>query len=221
MAFPFLWNWFDPMVSRRRPTRRGGVMRVLVACEFSGTVRDAFTAVGADAWSCDLLPTEAPGQHIRGDVVRILDEGWDLMVAHPPCTYLANSGVSWLHTRPCRWEALDEAARFFRALLDAPIPHIAIENPIPHKYAIERIGSRPDHRIQPWEFGHPETKATCLWLRGLPPLLPTDPVTGRRPRSHWLSPGPDRWKERSRTLPNIAAAMAAQWFDFTIHRLRA
>lgn len=186
-------------------------MRVLVACEFSGAVRDAFIARGHDAVSCDLIPTESPGPHVQGDVVDILGDGWDLMVAHPPCTYLSNSGVSWLHRRPGRWEMMEEGARFFRVLLEAPIPKIAIENPIMHKYAKKIIGRGQDQVIQPWMFGHGETKATCLWLKGLTKLSPTDVVSGREPRLHKLGPSPDRWKLRSMTYQGIANAMAEQW----------
>ena len=186
-------------------------MRVLVACEYSGIVRDAFTAAGHYAMSADLLPTESPGPHRQGDVVGLLDDGWDLMVAHPPCTYLTNSGVRWLHERPERWARLDEGAAFFRALLNAPIPRIAVENPVPHRYAVERIGRTYDQTIQPWQFGHGETKRTCLWLKGLPPLAPTKVVSGREARVHLMPPGPDRQKERSRFFAGIAAAMAEQW----------
>lgn len=195
-------------------------MRVLVACEYSGTVRDAFRAMGHDAWSCDLLPTEVDGPHIVGDVLAVLGNGWDLMIAHPPCTYLTNSGVSWLHKDPARWALLDDGAAFFRAMLDAPIPRIAIENPIMHKHARERIGHAAYTQIvQPWMFGHPESKATCLWLKGLPPLLGTVdarqemsrlPIRERQ-RLHYLPPSKDRWKIRSTTYKGIAEAMAAQW----------
>src|SRR4051812_22799665 len=192
-------------------------MRILVACEFSGIVRDAFIAAGHEAVSCDLLPSERPGPHIRGDAAFVAhrDKGeWDLMVAHPPCTFLANSGVRWLYggkgttPDPARWTEMEDAARFFRVLLDAPIPRIAVENPVMHSHAGIR---KPDQYVQPWQFGHGEVKATGLWLRGLPPLTPTNIVDGREPRVHHASPGPDRWKERSRTLPGIAAAMASQW----------
>lgn len=191
-------------------------MRVLVACEFSGIVRDAFTARGHSAMSCDMLPTEAdPINHWQGDVLDVLDWGWDLMIAHPPCTYLANSGVRWLYkdggVNEDRWERMVEAAEFFRALLNAPIPRIAVENPIMHGYGKAIIGRGPDQIIQPWQFGHGETKATGLWLKNLPKLEPTNIVDGREPRVHHASPGPDRWKERSRTLTGIAQAMADQW----------
>jgi hypothetical protein len=189
-------------------------MRVLVACEFSGIVRDAFLAAGHDAMSCDLLPTERPGPHYVGSVIDVISAGWDLMVAHPPCTYLANSGVRWLYggkgtiRDEHRWHQMRSASYFFKRLLDDDIPRIAIENPIMHRHAGIR---KPDQIIQPWQFGHPETKATGLWLKGLPLLVPTNIVDGREPRVHHASPGPDRWKERSRTLTGIAAAMAEQW----------
>ena len=180
-------------------------MRVLVACEFSGIVRDAFIAAGHDAVSCDILPTEAPGPHIQEDVRYILDLGWDLMVSHPPCTHLAVSGARWF-TEKRKEQA--EALEFVRLLLDAPIPRIALENPVS---IISSHIRRPDQIIQPWQFGHGETKATCLWLKGLPPLVPTRIVDGRQARVHHMSPGPNRWRERSRTFPGIAAAMAEQW----------
>jgi len=180
-------------------------MRVLVACEFSGIVRDAFIAAGHDAVSCDLLPSERPGPHWRGDIRPILRWDWDLLIAHPPCTYLAVSGARWMALRPAQTE---EALKFVRRLLEADIPRIALENPI--SIISSRI-RKPDQIIQPWMFGHGETKATCLWLKGLPKLVPTDIVDGREARVHRMPPGPDRWKERSRTLPGIAAAMAEQW----------
>jgi hypothetical protein len=189
-------------------------MKVLVACEFSGIVRDAFIKAGHNAWSCDLLPVELPGPHIQGNVLDVLSFGWDLMIAHPPCTYLANSGVRWLYggkgkaPNPVRWRDMVEATEFFAELLNAPIPRIAVENPVIHRHAGLR---KPDQIIQPWMFGHGETKATCLWLKGLPKLIATDVVEGRQPRVHHASPGPDRWKERSRTLTGIAQAMASQW----------
>ena len=194
-------------------------MKVLVACEYSGKVRDAFRANGHDAMSCDILPTDAPGPHYQGDVRDVLNEGWDLMVAHPPCTYLANSGVSWLHKDESRWAKMREAAEFFRLLLNAPIPKRAIENPIMHKYAVQVIGRRQNQVIQPWMFGHPEQKATCLWLEGLPPLRETNNVkaeldalsAAERQRLHWLPPSEDRWKLRSTTFDGIAAAMSEQW----------
>lgn len=225
-------------------------MRVLVACEFSGIVRDAFIARGHDAVSCDLLPTERPGPHYRGDVRELLDVGWqyergfDLLIAHPPCTDLAVSGARWFKDKGP--ERIDAALAFVQALMDAPVPRIAIENPV--SIISSRI-RKPDQIVQPWMFGHPETKATCLWLKGLPKLEPTDIVTpewalnadgsvhysakGKRDspthlytsakknltpaqaaqwnRVHRMPPGPDRWKERSRTLQGIADAMADQW----------
>ena len=205
-------------------------MRVLVACEFSGTVRDAFLAAGHDAVSCDLLPTEAPGPHYQGDVRDVLGRDWDLMVAHPPCTYLTNSANGSLYKTtpskrsgvlvgPARWAALIESALFFRSLLDAPIPRVAIENPTMVSHAREIVGRRADQVIQPWMFGHPETKATGLWLKGLPPLIATEDVravmaalpTKERSRVHYASPGPDRWKVRSITYVGVALAMAEQW----------
>lgn len=180
-------------------------MRVLVACEFSGTVRDAFAARGHDAWSCDLLPSETEGQHIQGDVLAVLDQGWDLMVAHPPCTHLAVSGARWFKDKQVEQaEALD----FVRALLNAPIPRIALENPVS---IISSKIRKPDQIIHPWQFGHGETKATCLWLKGLPKLAPTDVVDGREAKVHRMPPSENRWRERSRTYKGIAAAMAEQW----------
>jgi hypothetical protein len=181
-------------------------MRVLVACEFSGTVRDAFRDRGHDAWSCDLLPTERPGQHIIGDALAVLGEGWDLLIAHPPCTHLAVSGARWFKSKPPELQA--DALAFVRALLDAPIQRIALENPIS---VISSKIRKPDQVIQPWQFGHGEVKATCLWLKGLPPLVPTNVVEGREARVHKMAPGPDRWRERSRTFAGIARAMAEQW----------
>lgn len=185
-------------------------MRVLIACEFSGRVRDAFRALGHDAISCDLLPTEAPGPHVQGDVRPLLRERWDVVIAHPPCTYLTNSGVRWLAEDPSRRVHMEGAAEFFLACLAANAPRVCVENPIPHKYARALVG-RYSQIVHPWQFGHGETKATCLWLKGLPPLRPTDIVSGRAATVHRASPGPDRWKVRSRTYPGIAAAMASQW----------
>ena len=189
-------------------------MKVLVACEFFGTVRDVFLARGHEAVSCDLLESESYGPHVRGDVRWLLTKGWDLMIAHPPCTYLCNSGVCHLHTRPGRWELMRQACDFFLELLNAPIPRIAVENPRQHKYAREIIGPY-SQVIHPHEHGHGESKATCLWLKGLPPLMATDLVPGRVQRLHRLSPGPDRWKLRSATYPGIANAMAEQWGNTT------
>lgn len=219
-------------------------MKVLVACEFSGIVREAFRAVGCDAWSCDLLPSEIPGNHIQGDVLSIIHDGWDLMIAHPPCTHLAVSGARWFGAKKAEQA---DALEFVRLLMAAPIEHIAVENPI--SIISSRI-RKPDQIIQPWQFGHGETKTTCLWLKNLPLLKPTDVVvpewavrsdgtihisangkrdnpthflTGRTTRvlsGHQLEqwnrihkepPGPDRWKNRSRTYKGIAQAMAEQW----------
>lgn len=195
-------------------------MKILIACEYSGRVRDAFTKLGHDAMSCDLLPTDEPGKHYQGDVRDVLFDGWDLMIAHPPCTYLTNSGVCWLHKDPNRWQLLDDGAAFFKMLLDAPISKIAIENPIMHKYAKERIGGVKQSQVmQPWMFGHMEQKATCLWLKGLPLLQETENVKeemmllpkNERERLHYLPPSADRWKLRSTTYQGVANAMAAQW----------
>jgi hypothetical protein len=195
-------------------------MKVLIACEFSGTVRDAFAARGHDAWSCDLLPTESAGQHYVGDVRDILYDGWDLMIGHPPCTYLANSGVQWLYRREGRWEQMREGAEFFRMLLNAPIPRIAIENPIMHRYAKEIIGAPPTQTVQPWMFGHGESKATCLWLKNLPALTPTNIVSEREQRIWKLPPSTDRWKLRSVTYAGIADAMAEQWGNLEVYSQR-
>lgn len=181
-------------------------LNVLVACEFSGAVRRAFRALGHNAWSCDLLANEDDSyEHYQRDVREILDDAWDLMIAHPPCTHLAVSGARWFKGKE-REQA--EALEFVQTLMNAPIARIALENPV--SIISSRI-RKPDQIIQPWQHGHGETKATCLWLKGLPKLTPTDVVSGRDNRVHFASPGPDRWKERSRTLSGIAAAMAAQW----------
>lgn len=180
-------------------------LRVLIACEFSGVVRDAFRTLGHDAVSCDLLPSEAPGPHIQDDVRNVNLEDYDLLIAHPPCTYLAQSGARWWSGRQ---QEQKEALDFVRWLLDAPVPKIALENP-PGK--INTAIRKPDQYIEPWWFGHGETKKTGLWLHGLPKLVPTWVVAGRTPRVHFEPPGPDRWARRSRTLPGIAGAMAAQW----------
>lgn len=181
--------------------------RVLVACEYSGVVRDAFARLGWDAWSCDILPTDSPGNHHQGDVRDILAEGWDIMVAHPPCTHLAVSGARWFSAKRASGEQ-QAALDFVRLLLDAPIPHIALENPVS---IISSKIRKPDQVIQPWQFGHGETKATCLWLKNLPRLTPTNIVEGREQRIWKLPPSADRWKERSRTFSGIAEAMANQW----------
>lgn len=195
-------------------------MKVLVACEYSGTVRDAFLAAGHEAMSCDLLPTEAEGPHYQGDVRDLLGEPFDLVVAHPPCDFLANSGVRWLYSDPLRWQGLIEGAAFFRLMFSFNAPRIAVENPIQHRWAKLAHGiGEPSQTIQPWHFGHPESKRTALWLRGLPLLQPTNDVRDAMamlPKSvtqrvHYASPGPDRWKIRSKFFPGVAAAMAAQW----------
>lgn len=184
-------------------------MRVLVACEFSGVVRDAFIARGHDAMSCDYLPSERPGPHLQMSVESVLRQqkhlDFQLMIAFPPCTHLAVSGARWFAGKQ---KEQAEALAFVQALMDAPVPRIAIENPV--SVISSRI-RKPDQIIQPWQFGHGEVKATCLWLKGLPKLEPTNIVDGRQPRVHHASPGPERWKERSRTLEGIAAAMADQW----------
>ena len=188
-------------------------MRVLVACEYSGRVRQAFRELGHDAWSCDLYQPAEDGSpwHRAGDAARIAREGWDLMIAHPPCTHLAVSGSRWFVEKRASGEQ-QEAIEFFMALANAPIPRIAIENPV---CIMSSVWREPDQIIQPWQFGHGETKATCLWLKGLPPLIPTAIVPGREPRVHRMSPGPDRWKERSRTYQGIADAMAEQWGNYS------
>lgn len=187
-------------------------MRILIACEFSGIVRDAFQARGHEAWSIDLLDCERgeeSGLHHTGDVREYLADGfgapWDMMIAFPPCTHLAVSGARWFKDKR---QEQREAVEFVRTLMDAPIPRIAIENPIG---ILSTVIRKPDQIIHPWQFGHGEVKATCLWLKGLPKLAPTNIVSGRKPRVHFASPGPNRWKERSRTLQGIADAMADQW----------
>lgn len=197
-------------------------MKILIACEFSGEVRDAFALRGHDAASCDLLPSEKPGKHIIGDVLSQMDRSLDLLGGHPPCTFLCNSSVRWLVPGGVlnldRYEKMKQACDFFAALYHAKVPKIYIENPVMHHYASDYLWDkwgvpRFTQSIQPWQFGHGEIKRTCLWLRNLPPLRPTAIVSGRTPRVHHASPGPDRWKERSRTLPGIAQAMASQWSD--------
>ena len=190
-------------------------MRVLVACEFSGVVREAFRARGHEAWSCDLLPSEGlSAHHIQCDVSELVADGWDLMIAHPPCTYLASSGARWFAGRE-REQA--DALAFVSLLLSASIPQIALENPIG---VISTRIRKPDQIIQPWMFGHGETKATCLWLQNLPLLKPTRVVEGRQPRVHHEPPSPDRWKNRSRTLQGIADAMASQWGNYSEEPVR-
>lgn len=213
-------------------------MRVLVACEYSGRVRDAFRALGHNAWSCDILPTEAdPAFHIEAPVQSVLHLNWDLMIAHPPCTYMANSGAKHLYLgmkkengrNEERWKSMAEAAAFFRMLLNADIPHIAIENPVMLGHAAELVGKSFTQSIQPWQFGHMEVKRTCLWLKNLPPLLTSHDVYnemmklpyGERAKVHHETPGPDRWKNRSRTYAGIAEAMASQWSAYLSKRLAA
>jgi len=197
-------------------------MRVLIGCEFSGMVREQFRALGHDAFSCDLLPAaDGSPHHYRGDVLAVaLHAGpWDLGIFHPPCTYLTLAGVRWLYKGgrgqvkdPARWEALAEAARFFRAILALPIARKAVENPIPHRYALELIGRRYSQIVQPFHFGHRETKATCLWLDGLPALVPTRRLSGPMvPRVHHEPPGPDRWRRRSILPVGMCRAFARQW----------
>lgn len=198
-------------------------MRVLVGCEFSGVVRRAFREAGHDAYSCDLRPSlDSSPHHIQGDVLDILDRGWDLAIFHPTCTYLTNAGVHHFqetarHKRTstalfgkARWDACVDACHFFNLLSRAPVPYIAIENPIQHEYARALVGP-PTQIIQPWQFGHSETKAICLWLKFLPKLQPTVIMDVREPRVHWESPGKDRWLRRSLFYPRIAMAMAEQW----------
>lgn len=184
-------------------------MRVLIACEFSGVVRRAFRARGHDAWSCDLLPAEDGSEfHVQADAIEVAyteSSKWDLMICHPPCTHLAVSGARWFKDKV---KEQADALWFVRALLDAPIPRIALENPVS---IISTKIRKPDQVLQPWQYGHPETKATCLWLKNLPNLVPTNIVEGREARVHRMPPGPNRWKERSRTFSGVAEAMATQW----------
>lgn len=190
-------------------------MRVLIACEFSGIVREAFAKRACDAWSCDLLPTEQPGQHLQCNVEDVLKHGWDLMIAHPPCTHLAISGARWFEARQAQQL---EAIAFVEMLWASSTPKIAIENPIGVLSTRSCLG-KPSQIIQPWQFGHMESKATCLWLKGLPLLEPSKDVSEamqmlplkQRTRIHYAAPGPQRWKQRSRTLQGIADAMAEQW----------
>lgn len=221
-------------------------LRVLVSCEYSGRVREAFRRLGHDAWSCDLLPAEDGSRyHIQGDVVQILGRNqlythdlyhWDLMIAHPPCTYMANSGAKHLYLgmkkengrNEDRWAKMDDAAAFFRRLWTADIPFIAIENPVMVGHALELVGVNFTQSIQPWQFGHKEVKRTCLWLKNLPPLVASNIVYdemmalpyGERAKVHYASPGPDRWKERSRTYQGIADAFASQWASYVQAQVR-
>lgn len=191
-------------------------MTVLVACEYSGRVRQALRNRGIDAVSCDLLPSEDNSpHHTQGDVTDLLRQPWAMVIAHPPCTYLANSGVRWRVERE-EWEQVRDAAEFFTACLNANAPFVAVENPVMHRYAREAIGDRrPSFTVQPWQFGDPAKKRTCFWTRGLPSLTPTSDMTAADARAdcHLASPSPDRWKERSRTYPGIARAIALQWGD--------
>jgi len=187
-------------------------MRILVACEYSGRVRDAFRAMGHDAISCDLEPTEVPGPHVQSDVLPLLRETWDLVIANPPCDYLANSGVRWRVKRQ-EWQQVEDAAGFFLACLNANAPRVAVENPVMHRYGRGHIGRGPDFTVQPWHFGDRQAKRTCFWTRGLPPLVPE--ITERPAdvgQAVWREPpGPNRKKNRSRTFSGIARAMAEQW----------
>ncbi len=202
-------------------------MRVLIACEYSGTVRRAFRSLGHEAYSCDVLRAEDESEyHYQVDVRQILSmPRWDLAICHPPCTYILNSGCKWLYKDgkrfladgtenprdPVRWQKMVEGAEFFKRLMDSDIDRIALENPIMVGHALSIVGRDYDQLIQPWQFGHGETKATCLWLKNLPPLVPTNIVAGREQRIHKMSPGKNRGHERSRTYPGIAQAMAEQW----------
>lgn len=212
-------------------------MNVLIGCESSGTVREAFRALGHNAWSCDLLPADDGSPfHLQMDILEAISHSrvwfWHLAIFHPPCTYLTNAGVRWLHEHvqsrngkkptisgKARWAEMEKGAEFFKKLLESDIPRIAVENPIPHKYAVETIGRKYDQIVQPWMFGHPERKATCLWLKGLPKLVETNNVKAHmltlpkkeQNRLHYLPPSEDRWKIRSKTFDGIAQAMAEQW----------
>lgn len=209
-------------------------IRILVACEESQTTTICLRELGFNAWSCDLQECSGghPEWHIKEDVLKVLNGGWDMMIAHPPCTYLANSGVRWLWNKDGsrneeRWQQLKEGAEFFKKLLNAPIPFVAIENPIPHKYAIELIGRKYDQIIQPYQFGHPESKATCFWLKGLPKLKPTTDVKNiwrqlpkkKAQRLHYLPPSADRAKIRAKTYKGIAEAMSLQWGKYVLFQV--
>lgn len=204
-----------------QPERPGAAvdgLRVLVACEFSATVRDAFRARGFDAWSCDLLPTEGdPRWHIQWDAVDVaygvVGGQWDLLIVHPPCTDLAVSGARHFAAKAADGRQ-DRALGFVQRLLDAPVPHIALENPV--SIISSRI-RKPDFTLQPWQHGHGEVKRTCFWTKNLPALRPSNVVEGREPKVHRMPPGPNRWKERSRTFQGVAEAMADQWGDYLLH----
>lgn len=189
-------------------------MRVLIACEFSGILRTAFTKLGHDAISCDLLPTEIPGKHYQCDVREILNDQWDLIIGHPSCRTLTNSGVRWLSVDPQRWIDLDNDCAFFNLFLNHKCELLCVENPIPHKYAVERLERNYDQKIQPYQFGDPYKKATCLWLKNLPKLIPTNVLTEYTQKVWLEGPGPERSKNRSRTYPGIASAIAQQFTNY-------
>lgn len=215
------------------PGKDPSKFRILVACEESQAVTIQLRKLGFDAWSCDLQDCSGgyPEWHIKGDVLNVLNNGWDMMIAHPTCKYLTNSGVCWLYNKEDksinseRWQNMVEGALFFKRLMNAPIKYIAIENPIPHKYALDVIGRKYDQCIQPYHFGHAESKATCFWLKGLPKLRHTNNVIDlwkslpkkEAHRIHYLPPGPEREKLRSKTYPGIAEAMATQWAIFALN----
>ena len=191
-------------------------MKVLIACEYSAIVRESFNQKGHDAWSCEILDSELEGNHIKGDVLKILDMGWDMCIAFTPCTYSCNSGIRWMYDKDGvinkeRYMNLLYYAGMLKAILESNIKKVCCENPIPHKYAIDIIGRKYDQIIQPWQYGHGEQKSTCLWLKNLPKLNPTNIVSGRNQSMWKMSPGPERSKERSRTFFGIAKAMADQW----------
>jgi len=192
-------------------------LRVLVACERSGVMRRAFQRVwggGVDAWSCDLEPADDGGTHIQADALYVARNGdWDLVIAHPPCTFQCNSGVRWLHTEPGRWDQMRQGAEFFRAFLELDVPFVAVENPVMHRYSREIVGRGPDFTCQPWQFGDDEKKRTCWWTKNLPPLTPTSLLDGSTAAAsiHRAPPGPDRARIRSQTFPGMADAIANQW----------
>lgn len=209
-------------------------LKVLIGCEFSGVVRDAFQRLGHDAWSCDFLETETPGQHYRGDIRDLLKEYWDIFIVHPECRYMANSGAKHLYIN-CkksnginqdRWDKMVNAANFFKDMYNAPVEHVAAENPIMLPYAKEIIGVTQSQIIHPWMFGHLESKSTCLWLRNLPNLKETNNVHEEMmklskkdaQKIHYMSPGPERWKNRSRTYSGIGEAMAKQWSEYVLNK---